>query len=1092
MENPRINKILELQQDPERIYNVCIIAHVDHGKTSLTDSLLSSNSIISRKMTGKLKYLDFREDEQEREITMKSSSIALLAPLLRAPEGTKDYCLVNLIDSPGHVDFAFEVVSGLRICDGAVVVVDVVEGIASQTINLMRKAVDEDIKCVLLLNKIDRLINIINFSPEEVYYQLNNIIETANASMDIFLRARIEKMIDNDPTLSIEALEEKYEPYEYFSVKKDNVIFGSAIDGWGFRPSDMAGVYANKWKMKYEALKQYFWGDYYLNFKEKKIKTKDETGKLKNIFVQYALEPIFTVYKALKENDVEMLEKVIKALNIDVKFDPKVLKSQQKQNFVNELFYSWMPIDKVVFKVIQERLPNSKQGQRNRINVLAEDWQGFEEQRRSVETCDKNAKPIAMISKYMPTNFDRDIKFVSFGRMISGTLKPGDEIILTNYQGEKVLSRINKLFYWMGQFPVEVGSMQAGNIFGYLDDDLNSYKSGYISTEEGANFMPKATDQCLIKVRVSTERFEDMPKLIEGLKLLNRVDPVCEIFNDDKGELILAVNGEIHLERCLNDLEHKYFGKKAFVSEMLVDFKETVTQNHFSVEKKIRKKSVAKEVDIDSSDVSSEDEVEKPKQEAVSDDQNKNAVVDNKDVAKDENALDKEKQADFTKKDAAMYQKYDEQDLIDYEKEHNIYSGDEDQGDNKKNQEEDEVDEDSGEESEDFRFQLKATDFVWRKLKSQAKEISKKGKAIKVRKFDIINMIKDKRNYITVQNANKQHKVSLQVVSITPQIAEFLTQSEDLLMNAFMLNKKRNLIVFFDKFVKLLEECSLSVRTLIKHHLVGFGPKKCGPNLLVDLTIPSTSNVFITNGYEVPITEKESKYYKKLQGKFSIGCNKSLILLEHEIITGFNQAVIKGPLCQENVSGIVVVIENHEQMELNTGTDTKLKEETSLQLVSTIKEGIHKAFLGAMPRMVISHYDVTAYCNDVTQNIFCEIIKKKNGKIVDIEYQPEVSLSLIKATLPVHESFGFYSETLINTSGRVIPQLRFQGWEVLDQDPFYDINMSEVDIEDHGKDFKIRNYAKELIMKIRERKGLVTDAKLVESGDKQSTLSKTK
>jgi ribosome assembly protein 1 len=139
-------------KNPESIRNVCVIAHVDHGKTTLTDCLLSSNKIISKSLAGKLRYMDSREDEQEREITMKSSSISLVYenPL------TKEDLLVNLIDSPGHVDFAFEVSSGLKVCDNAILVVDVVEGVCSQTYKVLNAAIKEGLKVVLLLNKIDK------------------------------------------------------------------------------------------------------------------------------------------------------------------------------------------------------------------------------------------------------------------------------------------------------------------------------------------------------------------------------------------------------------------------------------------------------------------------------------------------------------------------------------------------------------------------------------------------------------------------------------------------------------------------------------------------------------------------------------------------------------------------------------------------------------------------------------------------------------------------------------------------------------------------------------------------------------------------
>ena len=104
-----------------------MIAHVDHGKTSLTDCLISSNKLFSRKMNGKLLYMDFREDEQEREITMKSSAVTLITP---SSVNQGERRLINLIDSPGHMDFEFEVISGIKLCDGGILIIDVVEGVS--------------------------------------------------------------------------------------------------------------------------------------------------------------------------------------------------------------------------------------------------------------------------------------------------------------------------------------------------------------------------------------------------------------------------------------------------------------------------------------------------------------------------------------------------------------------------------------------------------------------------------------------------------------------------------------------------------------------------------------------------------------------------------------------------------------------------------------------------------------------------------------------------------------------------------------------------------------------------------------------------
>ena len=130
------NKLAKLQHSQENIRNICILAHVDHGKTSLADSLVATNGVISSRLAGKLRYMDSRKDEQERGITMKSSAIALFC----LAEG-KEY-LVNLIDSPGHMDFSSEVSTLVRLCDGAILVMDVVEGVQPQTKVVLRQAWD--------------------------------------------------------------------------------------------------------------------------------------------------------------------------------------------------------------------------------------------------------------------------------------------------------------------------------------------------------------------------------------------------------------------------------------------------------------------------------------------------------------------------------------------------------------------------------------------------------------------------------------------------------------------------------------------------------------------------------------------------------------------------------------------------------------------------------------------------------------------------------------------------------------------------------------------------------------------------------------
>ena len=333
-------KLATMQRNAADVRNVCILAHVDHGKTSLTDVLIATNGIISPTMAGKIRYLDARPDEQQRGITMESSAISLSFTMARrrpdapadAPPEPRDY-LINLIDSPGHVDFSGEVSTASRLCDGAVVLVDAVEGVCSQTVAVLRQAWMEKLKPVLVINKIDRLVGELRMSPAEAYAHLSRLLEQVNAVLggffqgermeeDLQWREKIDERVaakdskrerqgstvGKDALLperlngagSEEAFEERDDEDLYFAPERNNVIFGSALDGWAFTIRQFARLYEKKLGIKRQTLEKVLWGDHYLDPKTKRILgSKHLKGRaLKLMFVQLVLDNIWAVYEA--------------------------------------------------------------------------------------------------------------------------------------------------------------------------------------------------------------------------------------------------------------------------------------------------------------------------------------------------------------------------------------------------------------------------------------------------------------------------------------------------------------------------------------------------------------------------------------------------------------------------------------------------------------------------------------------------------------------------------------------------------------------------------------------------------------------------
>jgi elongation factor 2 len=580
MVNFTIDEIRSMMDRKKNVRNISVIAHVDHGKSTLTDSLISKAGIIAGARAGETRFTDSRKDEQERCITIKSTAISMYFEL---PEqdvtfvegenqmemeraeggGEKPFrgFLVNLIDSPGHVDFSSEVTAALRVTDGAMVVVDCVSGVCVQTETVLRQAIAERIKPVLFMNKMDRALLELQLDPEELYQAFVRIIENMNVIVATYGD-------DEGPMGKITV-----------DPAQGNVGFGSGLHGWAFTLKQFAEMYADKFGIQPRKLMRNLWGDRYFNPKTKKWSNSPEGGA-KRGFSQFVLDPIYKVFDAIMNIKRDETAQLVEKLGIKLTADEKSLEGKP---LMKVFMRKWLPAGDTLLQMICIFLPSPVTAQRYRTEMLYEGPQD-DEVAVAMKNCDPNGHLMMYVSKMVPTS-DKG-RFYAFGRVFSGRVGTGQKCRIQGpsyVPGKKedlYEKSIQRTILMMGRYIEPIEDVPCGNICGLVGVDQFLVKSGTISTFKGAHNMRvmKFSVSPVVRVAVEAKNPSDLPKLVEGLKRLAKSDPMVQCIFEESGEHIIAGAGELHLEICLKDLEEDHAGIPIKKSDPVVSYRETVAE----------------------------------------------------------------------------------------------------------------------------------------------------------------------------------------------------------------------------------------------------------------------------------------------------------------------------------------------------------------------------------------------------------------------------------------------------------------------------------------------------------------------------------
>jgi len=561
-----IDQIRSIMDIKTNIRNMSVIAHVDHGKSTLTDSLVTKAGIIAQAKAGEMRFTDTRADEQERCITIKSTAVSMYYELTEedmqhVKQETKGNAfLINLIDSPGHVDFSSEVTAALRVTDGALVVVDCISGVCVQTETVLRQAIAERIKPVLFMNKMDRALLELQLEMEDLYQTFQRIIETTNVIIATYAD-------DDGPMGNIQV-----------DPSKGTVGFGSGLHGWAFSLKQFAEIYAEKFKIPPIKLMARLWGDQFYNAKEKKWKKVASEGV--RGFTMFVLDPIYKMFDAVMNFKKDVYEKLLEKLDIKLSVEDKELEAKP---LIKKIMQKWLPAGETMLQLITIHLPSPVTAQKYRAEMLYE-GPPDDEAALGIKNCDPEGPLMMYVSKMVPSS-DKG-RFYAFGRVYSGKVATGMKarIMGPNFVPGKKEDLYNKniqrTILMMGRYTEPIEDVPCGNICGLVGVDQFLVKTGTLTTFENAHNMKqmKFSVSPVVRVAVEPKDPQHLPKLVEGLKRLAKSDPMVLTLTEESGEHIVAGAGELHLEICLKDLEEDHACIPLKKSDPVVSYRETVQE----------------------------------------------------------------------------------------------------------------------------------------------------------------------------------------------------------------------------------------------------------------------------------------------------------------------------------------------------------------------------------------------------------------------------------------------------------------------------------------------------------------------------------
>ncbi|KAI4847720.1 elongation factor Tu [Aureobasidium sp. EXF-8846] len=930
--------------------------------------------------------------------------------------------------------------------------------------------------------------------PHEAYIHLNKTIEQVNAVMGSFFqgermeddlrwRERVEERVsanstkdtvlddpDNLPTSDVPAeYEEKSDEHIYFAPENNNVIFSSAIDGWAFTPRQFAAIYDKKLGMKREILEKTLWGDFYLDPKTKRVLgSKHLKGRnLKPMFVQLVLEPIWAVYEATTggdqgKGDPALLEKITKSLNLTI--PQHIKRSRDPRALLTTVFASWLPLSTALLVSVIEHLPSPVNAQAARIPPLLEASPGSDHIDPKITTAMTESRKsteepvVAYVSKMVSVPESE----LPINKRRGGALTAEEAREL----GRKKRAEIAKAQALAEGENADVDSMAdalSTVAIGEDDDEDSTLKDeeaepedrehlvGFARLYSGTLTVGQEVYVLPPKFTPANPRVTPEPKKVTITALYLLMGRSLEALNSVPAGSIVGIGG---LEGAIL--------KSGTLCSQLDGAPNLSSSSAISTNAPIVRVAVepAWPADLDK-------------------------------MVKGLRLLE---QAD----PAVLYEQLESG-------EHVILTAGElhlERCLKDLRERFAKCDVQAGEVIVPYREGI--TNYVASSTTEQQEEMNPP-------KYPELG-----RGRIDVVTTSKQITVRLSVRPLPDTVTNFLVKNTAAVKRLYSEKKagQQDLPAAVEETeehdteheagndvgtVELgralsMQEFKAQLSTAFAEvkgdkdiwqdaieRITAFGPRRVGPNVLIDATQGAICGKFLRDVQDVQDEKDRSD---------DVDVRPDQLRAQDfvdKITYAFQLATNQGPLCNEPMQGVAVFIED---ITINkTDDEPQNMGRLTGEVIKSTRDSIRQGFLDWSPRLLLAMYSCEIQASAEVLGRVYAVITRRRGKIISESLlEPSPNFTIL-ALLPVAESFGFSDEIRKRTSGAASPQLIFEGFEMLDEDPFW-VPRTEEEIEDLGEKGDRENVAKRYVDTVRERKGLFVQRKVVEHGEKQKTLKR--